>query len=316
MIDEVGIELIAGSGGSGSVSYCLVGRHRKKRPSGGSGGRGSSIYVQAQAQSKGLGYLYARNCFTAPAGGRGGTFGKKGQNPKDIVIKVPLGTEVHFNHTTADLIKVNQRVLVARGGKGGRGNGDLINGKNPQPDYATPPEPGEKVRVTFRLKTLGDVGLIGPPNVGKSSILNGLTGSHSKVGNYSFTTLYPKVGVLRHEKKHYRIIDLPGLAPGSREGRGLGNRFLRHCERVPILVLVLDSQRALEQYIYISREIPNLLERIKLILLNKAETLKNNQLKTALAQIKSLHPHKVAISPSSLHRAPKKLREKLVNILE
>jgi GTP-binding protein len=317
MIDEVGIELAAGSGGSGSVSYCLVGRHRKKRPSGGSGGKGSSIYIQAQKYGKyrGLGYLYAKNCFTAPAGGKGGTFGKKGKNPRDTVIKVPLGTEVCFNHKIVDLTQENQRVLVAKGGEGGRGNGDLINSKNPQPDYATPPKPGENVRVVFKLKTLGDIGLIGPPNVGKSSILNSLTGSHSKVGNYSFTTLYPSVGVLRHKKKHYRIVDLPGLAPGAREGRGLGNRFLRHCERVPILVLVLDSQIALEQYNYISREIPNLLSKIKLILLNKAETLKNNQLKPTLTQIKRLHPYKITISAISLHKTPKKLRQKLIGII-
>jgi GTP-binding protein len=252
--------------------------------------------------------LYARNFFTSPQGGKGGTFGKTGQNAKDTIIRVPLGTEVHFNDQLVDLTKINQRVLVAKGGLGGRGNGDLINANNPQPDYATPAKPGEQVCILFRQKTLGDIGLIGPPNVGKSSILNSLTGSKSKVGNYSFTTLYPKIGVLRQGGRYYTIVDLPGLAPGAKDGRGLGNRFLRHCERVPILILVLDSQYALEQYKYISQEIPQLLSRVKLILLNKAELVKNKILRTKIVEIRKLHPHKTKITTTSLHRTPKNLR--------
>ena len=242
-LDIVNIYAKAGNGGDGKVSF-----HREKYvmcggPDGGDGGRGGSIVFVADASLTSLIEFKFKKHFRAENGapGEGGNcFGKNG---KDIVVKVPTGTIIKDKETggiIADMYKDGERVVVLKGGKGGKGNARFATPTRRTPGFAELGEVTVERMLTLELKTIADIGLIGFPNVGKSTLLSVLTNARPKIANYHFTTLSPNLGVIKAFDKSYVIADIPGLIEGAANGLGLGHTFLRHIERVRLLVHVVD----------------------------------------------------------------------------
>lgn len=243
-IDEAHIEVTAGAGGNGCVSF-----RREKfipygGPDGGDGGRGGSIWAQADRNLNTLvEYRYTRH-FRAPRGehGRGADcYGKSGE---DLVLRVPVGTivfDADSGEMLADLAADGQRALLAKGGKGGLGNLHFKSSTNRAPRQSTPGEPGEHRRLRLELRVLADVGLLGLPNAGKSTFLRAVSAARPKVADYPFTTLHPHLGVVRVDMEHsFVIADIPGLIEGAAEGHGLGHQFLRHLSRTRLLLHLVD----------------------------------------------------------------------------
>jgi GTP-binding protein len=244
-IDQVTINVTGGTGGSGSKSM-----HRAKYvplggPDGGDGGHAGSVILEADASVRTLIDFTWLDHYVAPDGIKGGKnncFGAKGE---DKVLKVPLGTVVRDSATgeqLGDLVEQGQRMVVAQGGRGGRGNVHFKTSTHQAPELYEKGEPGEERRLRLELKLLADVGLVGFPNAGKSTLLSVVTAARPKIANYPFTTLEPQLGVVRlGEQESFVLADLPGLVEGAAEGHGLGHRFLKHLERTRLLLFILDA---------------------------------------------------------------------------
>jgi GTPase len=243
-IDEAKIEVIAGKGGNGAVSF-----RREKYvpfggPDGGDGGRGGSIYAEADHNVNTLiEYRFTRT-FVARNGERGRGAQCNGRGADDIVLKVPVGTVVRnldSDLQVADLALPGQRVLLAQGGKGGGGNMNFKSSTNRAPKYATPGEEGERFSLYLELRVLADVGLLGMPNAGKSSLIRAISAARPKVADYPFTTLHPNLGVVRVDvNRSFVVADIPGLIEGASAGAGLGHQFLRHLQRTELLLHLVD----------------------------------------------------------------------------
>ena len=243
-IDEVRIDVAAGNGGNGCVSFRREKFIPMGGPDGGDGGRGGSVWLVADRNINTLvEYRYTRS-FKARngEGGRGSDCYGKGAD--DIVLKVPVGTVVQDDDTgeiLADLARDGQKALVARGGKGGLGNLHFKSSTNRAPRQSTPGEEGEKRRLHLELKVLADVGLLGMPNAGKSTFIRAVSAARPKVADYPFTTLHPNLGVVRVDsERSFVVADIPGLIEGAAEGHGLGHQFLRHLARTRLLLHLVD----------------------------------------------------------------------------
>ena len=243
MIDQISINIKSGNGGQGAIS----GRHEKfiprGGPDGGDGGDGGSVYfISDENERTLLAFRYKKN-FKAENGGNGAGAKKHGANGKDIFIKVPLGTQIYdeSDFLLVDMVEQNQKVQVLPGGKGGNGNVKYSSSTNQYPVIAQSGEEGEELNVRLDLKLLGDVGLVGAPNAGKSSLISFLTAATPKIANYPFTTLEPVLGVVEHRDKDFVLVDIPGLIEGAHKGVGLGHEFLRHVERTKILIHIIDG---------------------------------------------------------------------------
>ena len=240
LIDEVSIRIRAGHGGKGSVAFNK--NLMSLGPAGGSGGKGGSVIAVGVSDLSALNQFRYKKEFAAENGQDGRGQFRDGHVGKDLIIKLPIGTVIHNLTTKADteVEKVGEPMLLAKGGLGGKGNFQFRSSRNTSPKQSQPGLPGEIFDVRFELKFIADVGLVGLPNAGKSSLLNKLTNAQSKVANYSFTTLEPSLGV------YYELIlaDIPGLIEGSSAGRGLGIRFLRHIERTKTLFHLISSESA------------------------------------------------------------------------
>ncbi|MEW5771679.1 MAG: Obg family GTPase CgtA [Pseudomonadota bacterium] len=243
-IDEVRIDVAAGNGGNGCVSFRREKFIPMGGPDGGDGGRGGSVWLVADRNINTLvEYRYTRN-FKARngEGGRGSDCYGKGAD--DIVLKVPVGTVVQDDDSgeiLADLAQDGQKALVARGGKGGLGNLHFKSSTNRAPRQSTPGEEGEKRRLHLELKVLADVGLLGMPNAGKSTFIRSVSAARPKVADYPFTTLHPNLGVVRVDsERSFVVADIPGLIEGAAEGHGLGHQFLRHLARTRLLLHLVD----------------------------------------------------------------------------
>jgi len=234
-VDEARIFLQAGNGGKGCESFYSDKYTRHPRPDGGDGGKGGDIVFTASRSIQTLLDYRFKQHYKAPKGGHGSSKGKKGKDGQDCILRVPVGTlvwDVETNLLIQDLIEDTQSVVVAKGGNGGRGNAhrhELI-----------PPGVGESRTVRLELKLIADVGLVGFPNAGKSTIISSISKVRSKIANYPFTTKQPILGIVPGEEFDFIVADLPGLIEGAHLGRGLGDRFLRHAERTKILVHVID----------------------------------------------------------------------------
>jgi len=243
-VDEIDLEVRAGHGGPGSVHFL----HEKYReyggPDGGDGGRGGDVCIAANPGIQTLGHLLSHNDYRAPDGEAGKSKKRSGKDADDLVVEVPLGTQivdVETGETIGDLIRPGMRVVVARGGKGGLGNHHFATSVNQAPSYAQPGLPGEKKTLRLNLKLIADVGLIGLPNAGKSTLLDAVSSSHPRIADYAFTTLVPNLGVIEnHEHRRFILADIPGIIEGASRGTGLGLSFLRHIERVGIVLYILD----------------------------------------------------------------------------
>ena len=243
-IDEARFVIRAGRGGDGSVSFNREKFKPRGGPDGGRGGEGGSVYLRATEDLSTLEPYAYRKVIKAGRGSHGSGNNRAGQRGEDIVLEVPIGTQVYDEEgLVADLSEDGQQTVVASGGEGGRGNASFTTSTRQAPAFRERGLPGDEVEVRLELKVLSDIGLVGLPNAGKSSLLAALSSARPKVGAYPFTTLVPKLGVVdeRTYREPFVVADIPGLISGASEGRGLGNQFLRHVSRARLLVLVLDA---------------------------------------------------------------------------
>lgn len=287
LVDTAEVTFKGGDGGRGKTSF----RKNKKGPNGGNGGRGGDLYVLAVSDLKLLNQFSSQDEFAAEKGGGGGENGKTGKKGEDIEIKLPVGTSIVDKETgkeIVDLVRVGQRVLLCEGGKGGLGNEEFKSSLNHTPRYSQPGIKGEVKNLILTLKLIADFGLIGLPNSGKSSLLNELTGAHSLTANYSFTTLSPELGVLQDKV----IADIPGLIEGASRGKGLGIGFLKHIEKVGVLLHCISSESKdpVKDYKTIRKELgefnQSLLTKKEIIVVTKTDMFDDTLLKNLTGRLK------------------------------
>ena len=283
-IDRVKIYVQAGTGGNGTVAFRREAHVPKGGPSGGDGGRGGSvIFVATNSLSTLLDLRYYRE-YKAQNGEKGHAKKMHGADADDLVIRVPVGTCVYDDDTgniIADLTKDGQRAVIAKGGRGGRGNARFASSRNPAPKIYENGEPGEKFNLRVELKLLADVGLVGFPSVGKSTLLSVVSKARPQIADYHFTTIVPNLGVVQvKDGRSFVMADLPGLIEGASQGKGLGHQFLRHIERCRVIVHIIDMSGSegrdpYEDYVTINKELGEyeyrLLERPQIIVANKMD---------------------------------------------
>jgi GTPase len=239
-VDELSVLARGGDGGHGSSSILREPYNPRGGPDGGDGGRGGDVVFEVATGVRDLAWLADHPHLRAESGGAGGKRGRTGAEGGDLVIRVPDGTRVEDEHgLLADLVGERSQAVVARGGRGGRGNASLATSRDRVPKGAEGGERGEEKRLAVELRIVADVGLVGLPNAGKSTLLASLTAAHPKIAEYPFTTLTPNLGVAGEDER-FVVADVPGLVEGAHAGRGLGHRFLRHVSRCRALVLVVD----------------------------------------------------------------------------
>ena len=242
-LDQAKIYIKAGDGGSGSASFRREKFIEFGGPDGGDGGNGGSIIFQSDRNLNTLiDYRYAQH-FKAQKGGHGSKRNKTGSGGKDLVLKVPVGTQIYEEDNISliyDFTKNKERFLVANGGKGGLGNVRFKSSTNRAPKKKTEGKNGEEFWIWLQLKVIADIGIIGMPNAGKSSLLAALTRAKPKIASYPFTTINPNLGVTYHKNKEMTLADIPGLVEGAHKGIGLGDKFLRHIERCKVLLHLID----------------------------------------------------------------------------
>ena len=285
-IDYVAVYLKAGNGGNGLVAYRREKYVPMGGPSGGDGGNGADIIMEVDEGLRTLMDFRFQRHFKASHGENGMNSNMHGKNSAPLVLKVPPGTIVknkESGETLADLVEHGQQAVIAKGGRGGRGNSRFATSRNPAPDFAENGEPGEELEITLELKMMADVGIVGFPSVGKSTLLGTVSKAKPKTGDYHFTTLQPNLGVVSSKDgRTFVMADMPGLIEGASEGTGLGLQFLRHIERTKVLVHVIDisetdGRDAVEDYLTIRREMglynEELLNLPEVIALNKVELI-------------------------------------------
>lgn len=242
-LDQAKIYLQSGAGGPGAVSFRREKYVEYGGPDGGNGGKGGDIVLEAVAGLNTLiDFRYSQH-FKAKRGSHGQGKDKTGASAKDLVIQVPVGTQVLSDdkeEVLVDFTEVGQRIVFLEGGMGGRGNASYKTSTNRAPRQHQPGQPSEEMWVWLRLKLLADVGLVGLPNAGKSTFINAVSNAQAKVGHYAFTTLVPKLGVVRHRQREFVLADIPGLIEGAADGAGIGDRFLGHIERCRVLIHLID----------------------------------------------------------------------------
>ena len=282
-IDYAKIHVQAGHGGSGCVSFRREKYVPKGGPDGGDGGDGGNVIVETDPNlATLLDYRYRKH-FKAGRGQHGQGSNKHGRRGEDVIIRVPVGTIVRDADTgevLADLVEPGQRVVVARGGRGGRGNARFATPTHQAPREWEPGEPGEERTLVLELKLVADVGVVGLPNAGKSTLLSRVSAAHPKIADYPFTTLAPVLGVVRlDDERHFVMADIPGLIEGAHLGKGLGHQFLRHIQRTRVLLFLLEGPRGsfeedLQTLLNELREFdPELLEKPREIAISKADLL-------------------------------------------
>ena len=279
-LDQAKIYLKSGAGGPGAVSFRREKYIEYGGPDGGNGGKGGDIVFEAVPGLNTLiDFRYAQH-FKAARGQHGMGKDRTGAGADDLVIEVPVGTQVlseDKEEVLADFTEVGQRVIFLEGGMGGRGNASYKSSTNRAPRQHQPGEPGEELWVWLRLKLLADVGLLGLPNAGKSTFINQVTNANAKVGHYAFTTLIPKLGVVRHKGREFVLADIPGLIEGAADGAGIGDRFLGHVERCRVLIHLIDiaGQDPADAYNTVNAELEaygaGLADKPQLVALNKLD---------------------------------------------
>lgn len=310
--DEVKIKVIAGKGGDGCTSFRREKFVEMGGPNGGNGGKGASIIFKTDPGLRTLIDLHMMKQIKGDKGTNGKGSNRNGANTEDVYISVPMGTTIYDdenNIVLADLTKENEEYVVARGGRGGRGNRAFATHDNPAPRMSELGEPGESLIVRCELKVLADVGLVGMPSVGKSTLISNVSNCNAKIGAYHFTTLSPNLGVVRARNgKTFVMADLPGLIEGAHEGVGLGDKFLRHAMRTKVIAHVLDmggseGRNPLEDYEIIKNELSLYDETLKnkpsIIIANKMdlENAKDN-----LAKFKEKYPDEKIFEISALNK--------------
>lgn len=292
-VDQIKVFCRSGHGGAGSRHFLRNKLTAKGGPDGGDGGRGAHIILRGNAQLWTLLHLRYHKNILAENGEHGGGNHCTGRNGKDIIIEVPLGTIAKDEETgavEAEILEDGQEVIWLRGGRGGLGNSNFKSATNQAPDYAQPGEPGVEGIKVLELKVLADVGLVGFPNAGKSTLLSHITAAKPKIADYAFTTLVPQLGMVEYrEGKSFCVADLPGIIEGAAEGKGLGHRFLRHIDRNSVLLFVIpaDSKDHKNEFLILRSELeqynPEMLQKDFLIAISKSDML-DDELKEAISK--------------------------------
>ena len=287
--DWAKIHLKAGDGGNGVVSFRREKYVPQGGPNGGDGGRGGDIIFKADSDLSTLADFRYKNHYKGGRGEHGQGKGKHGRGADNLVLRLPKGTVIRNAETgelIGELLETDQEITVAKGGRGGRGNARFASAKNRVPTVAEKGEPGEQLWIELELKVLADVGLVGFPNAGKSTLISVISGARPKIADYHFTTLTPNLGVVFSEDKNFVIADVPGLITGAHEGAGLGHRFLRHIERTKVLAFILDASELesvsmFDAYQALKQELelydPSLLKRPRLIAANKMDVPQSSE---------------------------------------
>ncbi len=322
MVDEVQVLFKAGSGGSGIVSF----RHEKYipkgGPDGGDGGDGGDVILVSSDDLHGLSNYRFKKQFQAESGVKGGEMNKTGKNGQDLVLKVPVGTVVKAldGGVIFDFDKKDLECVICRGGKGGKGNSRFKSSVNTTPRQFTYGEEGEVLEVRLDLELIADVGLVGFPSAGKSSLINKITSAGSKIGDYPFTTLEPVLGVMMYKGKKVTIADMPGIIEGASDGKGLGEKFLKHIQRTKAIIYVIDiNNDDTKSYFDILRNelmqySKNINEKKFLIVLNKIDLVDERIVKARIGIFKKLKGDVIAVSVKD-DKGIEELKDKIVELV-
>lgn len=318
LIDETTIIVKAGDGGNGAATFRRNAQTAKGGPDGGNGGKGGDVYFQGSTNIFDLKEFQFKKKVIAPDGIRGKKQLLFGKNGEDITVLVPLGTQITDIETgeTVEIIKKDQRICLAKGGKGGRGNNEFKSATEQTPMFAEKGEPGEQKTISLVLKSIADVGLVGFPNAGKSTMLSLLTNATPKIGDYAFTTIDPNLGVW----ENWVIADIPGIIKGASAGRGLGIKFLKHIEKTKMLFYCIAATDTdpFKTYSDLREEFrayeKKLLEKPEVILLTKIDLVDEKKIEDALKAFAGKDI--IAVSqndPESIQRVVELLKEKIKN---
>lgn len=296
-IDEAKIYIKAGDGGNGAVSFRRAKYIPKGGPDGGDGGKGGNIIIRCVDNINTLlDFRYAKE-FIAENGDNGHGANKHGKDGEDLIIKIPVGTEISFENDPdyiMDFTTAGEQVVIAKGGNGGFGNAYFKSSVNQAPRKANPGQAGEEFNLVLKLKILSDVGLVGLPNAGKSTFLSITTKAKPKIANYPFTTLEPQLGVVSIDNYDFVIADLPGLIEGASQGKGLGDRFLKHIERCGVLLHLIDinSENIVNDYKIIRNELKeynlDLLNKQEIVGLTKCDALSKEEIDNKIKEIRKV----------------------------
>jgi len=320
-LDQAKIYIKAGNGGSGSASFRREKFVEFGGPDGGDGGTGGSVIVESDRNLNTLiDYRYAQH-FKAQHGKPGSKRNRTGANGENLILKVPVGTQIYEednNTLIYDFTKANERFLVASGGKGGLGNVRFKSSVNRAPKKRTVGKNGEEFWIWLQLKVIADIGIIGKPNAGKSSLLAALTSAKPKIANYPFTTINPNLGVVYYDRKEFTLADIPGLVQGAHKGVGLGDKFLRHIERCKILLHLIDlsEDNLVKTYKQIIKELSSydkkLKEKKEIIFFNKSDLFRNDEINKKLSDFKNMIKTKYEIISVFSNKDIQKIKKLLV----
>jgi len=324
-LDEAKIYIASGAGGNGCVSFRREKFIEFGGPNGGDGGKGGDVVVEAVTGLNTLiDYRYQQH-FKAQRGGNGMGKDRAGANGKDIVLKVPVGTQVYEEDgetLLADLTHVGERVIISGGGNGGFGNAHFKSSTNRAPRHANPGQPGEERTIRLRLKLIADAGLIGLPNAGKSTFLAAVSAAKPKIADYPFTTLHPQLGVVEIDGREFVLADLPGLIEGAHEGAGLGDRFLGHTERCRVLLHLVDGtgEDAGAAYKIVRTELEaygqGLSDKPEIVALSKSDAMTQEATRMQTARLKKVcKKAPIVLSAQSGEGVPEVLRA-LIEVID
>lgn len=302
-VDKVNVTVVAGAGGDGKLSF----RHEKfiseGGPDGGDGGNGGDVVLVASRNQNTLAAFRYQKELKAEPGKPGGKSRKHGRSGKDLLVAVPIGTVATLDgRVVADLVEDDQKAVVANGGRGGFGNAHFVSSRRQTPKFAEKGEPGDVFELQLELKMIADVGLVGLPNAGKSTLLSKLSNARPEIADYPFTTLTPNLGVVDIDKDHSVLMaDIPGLIEGAAHGKGLGHDFLRHIERTAVILHLIDSYNdnvaAVYQTVRAELEAyqPELIKRPEILALTKVEGLDNEIIDDLMGQLRRVCPPETPI---------------------
>ena len=321
-LDQAKIYIASGKGGRGCVSFRREKYIEYGGPNGGNGGKGGDvIFITDPNLNTLIDFRYQQH-FNAERGGDGKGQNKTGKSGKDLILKVPIGTQIleeDNNTLIEDLTKPEEKVIIANGGKGGLGNVRFKSSTNRAPRKKTDGNKGESFWICLQLKVIADVGIIGMPNSGKSSLLSVLTSARPKIANYPFTTINPNLGVTNYENKEITLADIPGLIEGAHEGIGLGDKFLRHIERCKSILHLIDitNNNLLENYSKVRKELfkysNKLVKKREIIVFNKIDMINEEEINKKIDIFKKKIKKKIFIISALKHIGLKTIKKNLLN---
>lgn len=322
-LDEVTITIRAGRGGDGGLSFRREKYITKGGPDGGNGGNGGNVILRTDANKNTLYHFSGKKLFEAEKGQAGQGQNKFGRGGSDLILDVPLGTLVIADKKViSDLSSPGQTELIARGGLGGKGNANFATSTRRTPRFAELGEPGEEKTVKLTLKLVADVGIIGLPSVGKSTLISVVSAARPKIADYPFTTLVPNLGVISHQGEAFVITDLPGLIKGASAGKGLGHRFLRHAERVRFFLHLIsgDSASPVTDYRTIRNELkkynPALAEKPEIVVISKADLLDSKTLESVRKKLAKAGGSEILTISAPIHEGIKELLDRTLQTLK